>query len=387
MTGKLQMWAKAELVRAAIGAAALLACTGQVGGSVGPGTGSPGPGAGGSSGTGIGIGPGVTAGNAGTSTAMMPSATDPGRVTVHRLNLAEYDNTMRDLLGSKAHPSVDFNFPADDRGSDFDNTADVLTVSPLHLSSYNNAATALVAAALTDPTERARLLTCDLTAGGATCARSVLESFVPRAWRRETTSAEIDALMVMVTLATSKGDTLETGLRLALRAALLSANFLYRPELDPVPTSLTPHALGEYELASRMSYFLWSSMPDDALFAAAKAGTLHVAANLTGQVSRMLADPKAQALVDNFAGQWLFTRLVDDAAPDPTLFPQFDASLRSAFKLETQLLFHEFAFNGLPADQMLTAPFTFANDRLAKFHGLPPVGSDQMQRVDLTSNT
>ena len=387
MTGKIQGWAKAELLCAVLGAAALAGCTGQIGGgSLGLGTGSnitPS----GSGGAGSVTGPGGT-GSAGTnSTSMLPPATDPGRVTMHRLNLAEYDNTMRDLLGIKTHPSVDFNFPADDRGSDFDNTADVLTVSPLHLSSYNTAATALVAAALTDATERARLLSCDITAGGATCARTALEAFVPRAWRREATSAEIDSLMALVTMATSKGDTAEAGLQLALRAALLSANFMYRPEIDPVPSSLTPHPLGEYELASRMSYFLWSSMPDDALFAAAKAGNLHVAANLTSEVSRMLADPKAQALVDNFAGQWLFIRLVDDAAPDPTLFPTFDASLRSAFKSETQMLFHEFAFNGLPADQMLTAPFTFANDRLAKFYGLPPVGSDQMTRVDLTNNT
>ena len=389
MAGKLQAWAKAGLLCTALGAVALVGCTGQIGGgsastSMGTGTGTGLTPVG--SGGGATTGPSGSAGSAGTI-SMLPAATDPGRVTMHRLNLAEYDNTMRDLLGAKTHPSADFHFPADDRGADFDNTADVLTVSPLHLSSYNTAATALVDAALTDTTQRARLLTCDLTAGGASCARTALAAFLPRAWRRETSSAEVDALMALVTLATSKGDSVETGLRLALRAALLSPNFMYRPELDPAPASLVPHPLGEYELASRMSYFLWSSMPDDALFAAAKAGNLHVAANLTSQVGRMLADPKAQALVDNFAGQWLFTRLVDDAAPDPGLFPQFDASLRTAFKAETQLLFHEFAFNGLPADQMLTAPFTFANDRLAKFYGLAPVGSDQMMRIDLAGNT
>ena len=389
MTGKIQGWAKAELLCAALGAAALVGCTGVVGGgTTGTGTGvGSNAAANGAGGTGSVTGPGGGASAGTSSTSMGPPATDPGRVTMHRLNLAEYDNTMRDLLGTKTHPSVDFNFPADDRGSDFDNTADVLTVSPLHLSSYNAAATALIAAALADTTERARLLTCDLTAGGATCARTVLEAFVPRAWRREAASTEIDNLMTLVTLATSKGDTVEAGLTLALRATLLSPNFIYRPEIDPVPTSLTPHPLGEYELASRMSYFLWSSMPDDALFAAAQAGNLHLPTNLASQVSRMLADPKAQALVDNFAGQWLFIRLVDDAAPDPTLFPSYSTSLGAAFKQETQLMFHEFAFNGLPADQMLTANFTFVNDQLATFYGLPPVGSTQMQRVDLSNNT
>ncbi len=380
MTGAFQSWLKAELLCAAFGVVALAGCEGQVSGSgFGPGQSGPAAASGGAGAVAPG---GAHAGAPG----MTKPATDPGRVTMHRLNIAEYDNTMRDLLGTKTHPSADFSFPADDRGSDFDNTADVLTVSPLHLSCYNNAATALVAATLADATLRSRLVSCELSAGGAACARTALEGFLPRAWRREVTSAEVDKLMALVTLATSKGDSVEVGFKLAARAALLSPNFIYRPELDPDPAALTPHALNDYELASRVSYFLWSSMPDDALFALAKAGTLHEPATLAAQVTRMLADAKAQALVDNFAGQWLFIRLLDDATPDATLFPGFDASLRSAFKAETQLLFHEVAFNGLPADQLLNAQFTFANDRLAKFYGLPATGSDQMQRVDLTGN-
>ncbi len=372
MTEKSRRWNWAEPSVAALGVLALVGCTGVVGGTP--------MGTRASAGTG-------SAGAAATPApvSVAPAATDPGRVTMHRLNIAEYDNTMRDLLGITSHPSVDYNFPADDRGSDFDNTADVLTVSPLHISSYNAAATGLISSAFADATRRAKLVSCDLGAGAA-CARSSLEAFVPRAWRREVASSELDGLMAIVTGATGRGETVQAGLELALRSVLLSPNFIYRPEIDPSPTSLTPHPLGEYELASRMSYFLWSSMPDDTLFAAAKAATLHEPATLSAQVARMLADPKAQALVDNFAGQWLFIRLVDGAAPDATLFPQFDVSLRSAFKAETQLLFHEFAFNGMPADQLLTAKFTFANNRLATFYGLPPVGSDQMQRVDLSNN-
>jgi hypothetical protein len=306
---------------------------------------------------------------------------------MHRMNLAEYDNTMRDLLGTTTHPSVDFNFPADDRGDDFDNTADVLTVSPLHVTCYDNAASALVSAAMASPAQRALLVNCDLAAGGAACARASLEAFAPRAWRRPVASAEIDRLMALVTLATTQGDSTEVGFDLAMRAAIESPNFIYRPEIDPSPTSLTSHPLNDYELASRLSYFLWSSMPDDQLFAAAKAGNLHEQSTLTSHVARMLADPKAQALIDNFAGQWLFIRLIDEVTPDPTLFPQFDAPLRAALKSETQLLFREVAFNGLPADQLLTAQFTFANDRLAQYYGLPPVGSTTPQRVDLSGNT
>jgi hypothetical protein len=294
---------------------------------------------------------------------------------------------MRDLLGTTTHPSVDFNFPADDRGDDFDNTADVLTVSPLHATCYDNAASALVSAAMASPAQRALLVNCDLAAGGAACARASLEAFAPRAWRRPVASAEIDRLMALVTLATTQGDSTEVGFDLAMRAAIESPNFIYRPEIDPSSTSLTPHPLNDYELASRLSYFLWSSMPDDQLFAAAKAGNLHEQSTLTSHVARMLADPKAQALIDNFAGQWLFIRLIDEVTPDPTLFPQFDAPLRAALKSETQLLFREVAFNGLPADQLLTAQFTFANDRLAQYYGLPPVGSTTPQRVDLSGNT
>src|SRR5260370_21699029 len=232
--------------------------------------------------------------------------------------------------------------------------------------------------------QRALLVSCDLAAGGAACARTSLQAFVSRAWGRPVASAAIDRLMALVTSATSQGDSTEVGFNLAVRAALLSPNFMYRPEIDPTPTSMAPHPLNDYELASRISYFLWSSMPDDQLFAAAKAGNLHEQGTLTNHVARMLADPKAQALIDNFAGQWLFIRKIDEATPDPTLFPKFDASLRAALKSETQLLFREVAFNGLPADQLLNAQFTFANDRLAQYYGLPVPGSTTPVRVNLS---
>lgn len=360
-----------------LGMVALLGCTAAVDGSA---PGSAGP---------PGVGAAGTLGAAGTSAggAAAVAPTNPGRVTMHRLNLAEYDNTMRDLLGTTKRPSKDFEFPADDRGSDFDNVADVLTVSPLHLSSYDSAAKSLIKDALGSASQRALLVNCDLASGGAICARSALEAFLPRAWRRPVQTLEVDGLMAIVAVATGQGDSTETGFALALRAALLSPNFVFRPELDPTPDSTVAHPLSEYELASRLSYFVWSSMPDASLFAAAQASTLHDPAQLATQVTRMLSDPKAKALVDNFAGQWLLTRLIDDVLPDAQLFPSFDPSLRASFKAEQQLLFREVAFNGLPVDQLLTANFTFANDRLAKFYGLPPVGSDEPKRVDLTGNT
>src|SRR5262249_29416926 len=137
----------------------------------------------------------------------------------------------------------------------------------------------------------------------------------------------------------------------------------------------------------RLSYFLWSTMPDQELSHAAEAKTLSTPATLSAQVARMLKSTKAQALVDNFAGQWLYLRKIDEAMPDSGVFPSFDADLRAAMKAETERLFSEIAFNGLGADKLLTADFTFVNDRLAKHYGLPLPGSTNFQRVSLTNNT
>jgi hypothetical protein len=193
-------------------------------------------------------------------------------------------------------------------------------------------------------------------------------------------------MMATVAVAVAQGDGYEGGVALAVRAILLSPHFIFRVEIDPEPTSLTPHALSGYELASRLSYFLWSSMPDEALFGAAAAGTLADPATLASEITRMLADGKAQAIVENFAGQWLYLRAVDTTEPDPGLFRSFDAQLRTAMKSETALLFADVAFGSLPANQLLTADYTYLNDRLATHYGLPAVGGSQMVRTSLTGN-
>jgi Protein of unknown function (DUF1592)/Protein of unknown function (DUF1588)/Protein of unknown function (DUF1587)/Protein of unknown function (DUF1595)/Protein of unknown function (DUF1585) len=373
-------------------AAALLlsvaACTGQIAAG-GPGSGPNGGNAGnGSVGSNGGSGTGTAGtGSSGTGTAgttAPPLGTDPGRVTVHRLNRAEYNNTVRDLLGATNHPADAF--PQDDRGYGFDNIADVLTVSPVHAQLYQATAESLVTTALAGA-QRAKILTCDLATAGETCARTVLRAFGRRAWRRPLTDAEVDHLMVPVTLARTNGDTFEVGVSLALQATIMSPNFLYRIELDPTPTSATPHALTNHELASRLSYFLWSTMPDDALFAAADGGKLTDPTQLRAQVTRMLADGKASALVDNFGGQWLYTRIVDEVQPDAKVFPGFDAPLRDAMKQETYLMLKDVLFGGLSAEKLLLSDYTYANDRLAKHYGLPALTGSAMQKVPLTDGT
>ena len=303
--------------------------------------------------------------------------------TMHRLNRTEYRNTVRDLLGTQADPAS--NFPADDVSLGFDNIAQVLTVSPLHLELYEQAAQELAKEALApNGSARARILPCDPT--GIGCREPALADLAYRAWRRPVARAELDGLLGLVNVALDEGGGVEMGMELALRAILLSPHFIYRPELEQDSGANSAHPLGDYEIASRLSYFLWSSMPDDALLAAAEAGELQDDAQLAAQVKRMLADPKAAALVDNFAGQWLRLRAFSEHQPDYEAFPDWDDGLRNAMRRETELFFSEFLKGNAPLDALLTADFTFLNQRLAEHYGLPFSGGQELQRVSLSDS-
>jgi hypothetical protein len=161
---------------------------------------------------------------------------------------------------------------------------------------------------------------------------------------------------------------------------LLSSNFLYRVEIDPNPTSPTLHPVSDYELASRLSFSLWSSMPDDTLRASAAAGTLHDPAEIGNQVTRMLQDPKAHALTTDLVGQWLALRDLPAHQVDAVAYPKFDDALRTAMEGESNLFFDEFFRQKVPAINILTADFTYINTRLATHYGMPaPAGSDFVQ--------
>ena len=462
-------------------------------------------------------GPGAAAGEG----PVIPAGIDPGRVTMHRLNRAEYNSTVRDLLGTKLRPADDF--PADDYGYGFDNVSDVLSISPLQLELYERAAETLAEEAMLVPTASAttkaeaetltgsvgqvtedgwllysngevpfttklpsdgkytisarvwasqagpdpakaelvaggvslgtfdvkatsgspqiltvdaqlsggnkvisvgflndyvdkvtmadrnlyvdwievtgpldtalanplrdKILVCDPVKGGDTCVRTILQTFAERAWRRPLATTEVDDLFGFVTLAKSDKDTLDGGITLALRAILTSPHFIFRVEQDPIATSLLAHPLNQYELASRLSYFLWSSMPDAELFQAAKEGKLSDDKELEAQVARMLADPRADALIDNFAGEWLYTRALADHLPDYMAFPSFDAGLSEAMRSESRMFFSEFLHGDLGIGDMLSSDFTFVNDRLAQHYGLEntPPGADFI-RVDLKTD-
>lgn len=445
---------------------------------------------------------------------------DPGRVTLHRLNNAEYNNTVHDLLGTSLRPANDF--PPDDRGFGFDNVADVLRLSPLAIELYEGAAEALIADTLAvstgssmqsfeimgdtasgnmqaggwfffsggtasvtykapiagtykismraygtqagteparmsldapnaqsflidvpavqaspvvyernvtlpagnslltvgfandfydqatmldrnlwidyvqvtgpldgpqvDGSRRKAVLICE-DLESADCQHQILQQFAKRAWRRPPTEDEVAKLVSLVTLAKQNGDTAEAGIRLALQRVLVSPHFIFRVEVDPDPESATPRPLTGWELASRLSYFLWSSMPDAELFEAAESGKLTDPKEIARQAQRMLDDPKAIALTDNFAGQWLFTRALGDQDPDYTLFPDYDEELEAAMRAETRRYFQAFLTEDVPMNEFLTSDFTYVNDRLAEFYGLPAVGSPtDLVKVSIASS-
>ena len=448
-------------------------------------------------------------------------AINPGRVTARRLNRAEYDNTIRDLFGIAFRPAGDF--PLDDSGHGFDNIGDVLSLSPLLLEKYMQAADKIVRAALVtgpapkpvmekfdadkigepkdlpaDP-EGERLIRKNsllvkyafprdgeyelriFTRGrGATdsppaplamigagrlievlrvqsganskrtfearfkaqagladlgaawvfpgpvkppppdatgvdftmqvetielrgpfidaaaalpeshrrifvcaerddaCARRILAGFAGKAWRRPVTAGELSKLMRFVELAAREGDTFESGIQLAVKAVLVSPQFLFRIERENGARPLDGH-----ELASRLSYFLWSSMPDEPLLAAAADGSLARPEGVRAQVRRMLADPRASALSSNFAGQWLELRNLDSVSPDPQRFPEWDADLREAMRRETLLFFTTMLTEDRNLLDLLDGKFTFINERLAKHYGIPDVTGRQFRRVEL----
>jgi hypothetical protein len=216
-------------------------------------------------------------------------------------------------------------------------------------------------------------------------AEKIIRNFTARAYRRPATETEAARLMGLWARADSDGRPFEQSIDLALRAVLVSPPFLFRMEEEPQPGEPGGvHTLTEYELASRLSYFLWSSMPDDELFSLAAQGKLR--ANLSAQVRRMLRDPKSSALVDNFAGQWLQLRAMENVAPDPARFPDFDEALRSAMARETQLFFNAVVQEDRSVLDFIDADFTYVNARLAKHYGIPGITGDDFQRVSLAGS-
>lgn len=214
--------------------------------------------------------------------------------------------------------------------------------------------------------------------------RTNLRPFVKRAFRRPVNDDELDGYVRLVESRITDGDTFEQAMQQALTAVLVSPHFLFRIETDRQPDNPADrHTLNDYELATRLSYFLWSSLPDDELFALAEKNELHRDDVLEAQVKRMLLDGKAQALVDNFAEQWLQLRVLNEITPDPEKFPEFTTELRNDMKEETKRLFAHVMREDLSLLELLDAPYSFINERLARHYGLPDVKGNEFQKVSL----
>ncbi len=335
-------------------------------------------------------------------------------VQFRRLNRAEFNNTIRDLIGLDLRPADVF--PGDDIGYGFDNIAEVLSTPPILTEMYLAAAERVMGEAFRAPEVRMRILnppvdTVPLAFRMITAPLRVpredkifraapaapdpelkrqqriydiMRAFADRAFRRPATHAELMRLLGIVSSAEKDGEGPDSSIELALRAVLASPQFLFQGamalhSIQPGP----PLPPNDFKLASRLSYFLWSSMPDEELFREAAQGTLGRPETLRTQVLRMLRDRKARALAVNFAAQWLQIRKLDQFTPDPVLFPRFDESLKSAMLEETRLFFARIQDEDRSVLEFLDADYTFVNDRLARHYEIPGVVGEQFRRVSL----
>src|SRR5439155_12529235 len=219
----------------------------------------------------------------------------------------------------------------------------------------------------------------------APCAKKILTTLAHRAYRRPVAAVDVDPLMKLFAAGRADGGSFDAGIEMALRAMLVSPDFLFRVERSPggaTPGSV--HRVSDLELASRLSFFLWSSIPDPELLQAAEQGKLHDPAVLSTQVRRMLADPKSKALVENFAGQWLELRNVKGWRPDPDKYPEFYDSLRTALQRESEMFFQYIVKEDRSVLDFLDADYTFLNDRLARHYGISGVRGGYFRRVTLS---
>lgn len=360
-----------------------------------------------------------------------PQKPDPGRVTLRRLNRVEYRNTIRDLVGVEFDTAGEF--PADDTGYGFDNIGDVLTMSPLLLEKYVAAAEAIV-----QQPGFQRLFPRDVPQTDVErrqYAEEILSRFVGRAFRRPGEPETIERLVNLAQdLAGQPGRTFEAGIARAVTAILASPRFLFREEMVEAGPTATYPLVDEYSLATRLSYFLWSTMPDDELFALAAEHKLRE--NLSAQVRRMLSDPRSKQFIRNFTGQWLQTRDIDsvpinafavisgDRPPDPEAqqrrarfrelrskplesltaeekaeldaalaafragrgrFRQFELNgdLRRAMRDETEMHFAHLVQEDRSLLELIECDYAFLNERLAKHYGIEGVTGGEMRLVRL----
>jgi hypothetical protein len=314
------------------------------------------------------------------------TAIEPGASPLRRLNRFEYDNTVRDLLGEDMRLAV-ASFPAEEEVLGFNNNADSLGITPLLAEGYAEAAETLAGRAVAN---LPKLMGCDATKPGTTpaaqdaCARSFVEGFGRRAYRRPLVPDEVSKLLAIYQA--SKGPFgFKTAVQNLLEAFLQSSAFFYRVETGlPVTGNTKLRRLSSWETASRLSYLVWASMPDDTLFVAAAANRLGTAEEIKAQAMRMLADPKARAVTGDFADQWLGIPEIRHVGKDKALFPTFSADIAKLMGDEVARFFDHVVWEGSgDLATLLTASYSFQNQRLAQYYGEATATGDALQRVNL----
>ena len=237
----------------------------------------------------------------------------------------------------------------------------------------------------TDTQSRRRIFECypKSAAEEAGCARKIITTLTTKAFRRPARAADVE-MMTRFYRDGREGGTFESGIEAVIQRVLTDPDFIYRAEIEPAQVAAgTTYRIGDLELASRLSFFLWSSIPDTELIQLAAANKLHTPAVLKAQVARMIADPRSQALVQNVTGQWLNIRGIAASEPVVNLFPDFDSTLREAFRREVELFFTSIIQEDRGVQELLTADYTFVNERLAKHYGIPGIYGPQFRRITL----
>jgi len=306
---------------------------------------------------------------------------DPGRIIIHRLSRTEYNNTVRDLLGVTSSPAD--NFPADGSGGGgFDNNADTLFVPPLLLEKYLDAAGTILNEA--DAKRIFIVKSGDSAASRRDAAQKIFEDFVPRAFRRPVDKPELNRYLAAFDEADKRGLAFELSIKNVLKAVLVSPHFLFR--IEPDEPSAAPYPVGQFELASRLSYFIWSSMPDAELFKLAKEKKLREPKVLEEQVRRMLMDPKSRELAENFGTQWLgVNNLQTSTAPDTRKFPAYTPTLRDAMYEEVVQFFHNILQENGSVLNLLDSDYGYINEDLAKLYGVNGVTGKDHRRVAMNN--
>jgi mono/diheme cytochrome c family protein len=335
-----------------------------------------------------------------------PSMIDPGPALVRRLSRLEYTNVIRDLTGLELNINEMVGMPEDSTGLSYDNVATALNLAPALMEKYFAAADIVlgklfgeaVAGVTTGKRNRPKADTGNERAArekffaelavepDRAAAEAFVAKFARRAWRRPIESAELDRLIRIYDRALADGESGRPALRKALKPVLVSPYFLYRVEEDRKPDRAVAGArpaakISDIELATRLSFFLWSSIPDDELLQVAEAGTLSDPEALRAQVTRMLSDPKARALSENFFVSWLQVRKLDEARPTTEFFPTFNSRMKEAMRQEVLAFADHLRLEDRSLLDLLNADYTFVNADLAKHYGLKGVTGKELERV------